>query len=120
MRARRTVTAGGVAVVAFGLVAVAVIETVAVDPVAGILGVLAGVVAGLATAVAVMLGDGRLHTGSRTVVESIAVFGYALVAVGAVVYTGVEIDTLVAVAVSGLLALGYGVWSWIGRRRIGS
>lgn len=115
MSSRSVLVGLGVAVVTFGLLAVAVIELVVTDPGAGILGVGAGLFGGIVAGVAVGVGYDRVGPTARVGLETVAVFGYALVAVGAVVYTGVGVGTWAAVAASGAVAVVYLFVALVGR-----
>lgn len=117
MNLRPVVVGLGLGVVTFGLVTVGVIEVVRVAPVAGILGVIAGGVGAVAVAVGGGLLYRRLDPTGQSLFETIAAFGYALVAVGVAVYLGARVDTTVAVAAAAVAAVFYLVGSSLVRRR---
>ncbi|MFC6954141.1 hypothetical protein [Halorubellus litoreus] len=116
----RLLVAAGSAVVAFGVVAVAVIEALAptADIGAGIVGVGAGALAGILAFVAVALLVEELAGPARWAVDAVGAFGLALVGVGAFVYVDVvSLETTTAVAaaaVVGVLAFGAG---WLSDER---
>lgn len=90
VKLRSLVLAAGVAVTAFVLFAVAVIEIVRVDPGAGILGVGVGAVAA-AVAFAAIATRPRAALGPRGPIETIAGFGWALVLLFALSYVNVPV-----------------------------
>ncbi|WP_227133231.1 hypothetical protein [Halorubellus salinus] len=120
MLLHRLLVAAGSAVVAFGVVAVAVIEALAptADIGAGIVGVGAGALAAILAFVVVALLVEELAGPARWAVDAVGAFGLALVAVGAVVYVDVvSLETTTAVAagaVVGVLAFAAG---WAGHER---
>lgn len=105
---RRFLVGLGAGTTAFLLVAVLVIEAVAVDPGAGILGVLLGAMVGVAVLGTVVLkfeeADGTLQSG----IQAVAAFGYVVLVLYFVEYANVgglrsAIDT-VSVAVAATIA----------------
>lgn len=92
----------------FLLVAVLVIEAVAVDPGAGILGVLAGAVVGVAVLGAVVLTFEDAHVTLRSGFQAVAAFGYTALVLFFLEYANVgglrpAID-VVSVAVAATIA----------------
>lgn len=121
MDARTILTGLGVAVTGFVLTAVAVIELVRVDPVAGILGVLAGAVAALALLAGVLMRGDALTGPAELGLDGAAGFGWTLLVVMVLNYVHVlEVDgatpAVLAALVGGLLAV---LASWTRRRREG-
>lgn len=118
MALRYPLVAGGVGLTTFGLVAVAVIELVEVDPGAGILGVGLGALAGMLAFVLVFM---RLDTVTRPVglaLHALAAFGYAVLGVLFVSYANVgglrpAITATTAVLAGVVVAVLVGVGSWL-------
>jgi len=116
MDSRRLLVGFGTAITAFLVVAVLVIEIVRVDPGAGILGVLSGAVAGIATFVGVSLGLKNASGSLRMGLEAIAGFGYSVLAFGVLRYADVAglrsiIGVRSVIVVSALVAVIVFLWS---------
>ena len=120
MGLHRLLVAAGSAVVAFGIVAVAVIEALAptADIGAGIVGVGAGALAAILAFVVVALLVEELAGPARWAVDAVGAFGLALVAVGAVVYVDVvSLETTTAVAAGGVVGVVAFAAGWLGHER---
>ncbi|NHN41688.1 hypothetical protein G9C85_08585 [Halorubellus sp. JP-L1] len=116
----RLLVAAGSAVVAFGVVAVAVVEALAprADVGAGIVGVGAGALAALAVFVAVALFVEELAGPSRWAVDAVGAAGLSLLPVAAVVYVGaVSLSTTTVLGVAGVVAALAFAGGWIARER---
>jgi|AntRauTorcE11898_2_1112593.scaffolds.fasta_scaffold12754_2 peptidoglycan/LPS O-acetylase OafA/YrhL len=117
----RLLVAAGSAVVAFGVVAVAIIELLGpqADVGAGIVGVGAGALAGILAFVAVALLVEELQGPVRWAIDAVGALGLTLVFVGAFVYVDVvSLETTTALAVGGLAAIVAFAVGWLnGRRR---
>lgn len=114
----RLLAAAGSAVVAFAVVAVAVIEALAptADVGAGIVGVGAGALAAILAFVVVALLVEELAGPARWAVDAVGAFGLALVALGAVVYVDVvSLETTTAVALGATVGVLAFVGGWVGR-----
>jgi len=113
----RLVLGGGVALTVFGVVAVVIIEAVSVDPVAGILGVVAGALFAIgAFAVVVFTFDSGSPTFRRDVV-AVAAFGYTVLFVLGLSYVNLAglrsvIDPTLAVVVAAIVAVLVWVSLW--------
>lgn len=117
----RLLVAAGSAVVAFGVVAVAVVEALAptADIGAGIVGVGAGALAAVLAFVVVALLVEELDGPARWAVDAVGAFGLALVALGAVVYVDVvALETTTAVAAGALVGVLAFAAGWLGRERV--
>ncbi len=112
MDGRTLVVAVGSALTAFLLVAVVVIEVVAVDPGAGIVGVVLGVLAG-GVAFAAVVATPRDRRGPRGVVEAVAAFGWTVLVVLALSYVNApgarSVGGVATVAVAAVVAVAVGV-----------
>jgi|GEM_PF-1717264 hypothetical protein len=120
MRLHRLLSAVGVAVVAFGVVAVVVIEAFGstADVGAGILGVVAGAIAAIVAFVVVTIYVEGLAGIARWAVDAVAVGGLTLVAVGAVVYVDVvSLETTTALAIAAFAAIVAFAGGWLGESR---
>jgi hypothetical protein len=110
----RILLGGGVALTTCGLVAVVVIQTVRVAPIAGVLGVVSGVIFGIGAFAAVVLTYGDASPRGRRDVVAVAAFGYTALLVAGVGYAspgglGAVIDPTVVVALGSLVA----VLAWV-------
>ncbi|WP_323677892.1 hypothetical protein [Halorubellus sp. PRR65] len=116
----RLLVAAGSAVVAFGVVAVAVIEALAptADVGAGIVGVGAGALAAVLAFVLVALLAEALAGPARWAVDAVGAFGLALVGVGTVVYVDfVSLETTTAVALGAVVAFLAFAGGWLSGER---
>jgi hypothetical protein len=117
----RLLVAAGSAAVAFGVVAVAVIELLAptADVGAGVVGVGLGALAAVLAFVVVALLVEALAGPARWAVDAVGALGLTLVFVGAFVYVDVvSVETTTALAVGALAAVVAFVAGWLnGRQR---
>lgn len=115
MNSRAVLVSGGCGLAAFALVAGVIITVIQVDPVAGILGVLAGGMAALVTLVAVTLQFDRLRPHQYWLAEGGAGFGYALAGFAVLTYLDVPVlgqHTVAAVLASLLVGVVTGLRTW--------
>lgn len=117
MNPRRALSALGAGVTTFLVVAVAVIELLAVE-----FSALVGLPVGLVAGIAVAARYDRLDAAPRYVVDAVAAFGLAVVAVQAVSYVDLAglrsmLSTGVTVAVAVVAAVVAAVASWFTDRR---
>ena len=119
MLLHRLLVAAGSAVVAFGVVAVAVIELLAptADIGAGIVGVGLGALAAVLAFVAVALLVEELAGPARWAVDAVGALGLTLVFVGAFVYVDVvSLETTTALAIGALAAVVAFAAGWLNGR----
>jgi len=116
MNRRAPIVGVGCGVTAFALVAGIIITVIQVDLVAGILGVLAGGMAGALTLVAVTFQYRRFRPRQHWLAEGAAGLGYALVVFGAVTYLDVPVvgrlGTTIVVAICLIVGALAGVAAW--------
>jgi hypothetical protein len=115
----RLLVAAGSAVVAFGVVAVAVIEALAptADIGAGVVGVGLGALAAVLVFAVVALLVEELAGPARWAVDAVGALGLTLVFVGAFVYVDVvSLETTTALAVGALAAVGAFAAGWLNGR----
>lgn len=117
MTLRRILAAAGAGITAFLLVTVAVIEVVRVDPGAGILGVLAGAVAGALVVLGALYAVDGDDCPRIWAVEAAAAFGYVVVGLQALSYvnapgvrTTLTVPLVVAVAAVAACVVLAGEW----------
>jgi hypothetical protein len=118
----RLLVAAGSAVVAFGVVAVAVLETLGptADVGAGIVGVGLGALAAVLAFVAVALLVEELAGPARWAVDAVGTLGLTLVFVGAFVYVDVvSLETTTALALGALAAVVAFARGWLNGRQPG-
>jgi hypothetical protein len=117
MALERFLYGGGVAVTTFGIVAVVVIQTIQVAPVAGIVGVILGAVFGLGAFAAVVLSFDNARPSIRRDVVSVAAFGYTALFVLGLSYVNVAglrsvIDPTIVVVIAALVSVLVWVSLW--------
>jgi hypothetical protein len=117
MDLQRILLGGGVALTTFGLVAVVVIETIQVDPVAGIVGVILGAIFALGAFGAVFLTFESASPTIRRDIVAVAAFGYTALLVLALSYVNLAglrsvIDPTVVVVLAALVAVLVWVSLW--------
>ncbi|WP_435348235.1 permease [Haloarchaeobius sp. HRN-SO-5] len=122
MDARRSLTALGSGVTTFLLVGALVVELVGGDVPGGILGVLGGLVAGVAATAGVWVTLGEASDVARRVALGYATFGYAFVGIWFLRYAHVAglrstVDVPMQVGLSVALAVLVAAWDWAGTRR---